>query len=311
MLTGKLPYTGDSPVTVALKHVSDPVPVIDPEESGVSPALASIVNKLLQKQPENRFQSASEVASALREARERPAVAAYSTFDDSPTQAIRGPLQPPPRPSRLPDRRTEVEDEHPRSRSIGPYVIFVLLAFIIAAAAAYFSTRPSAPQIKVDNYVGMTDAQAQKAIVNAGLLLKTTRQTSDTVAPNHVIDQDPAPDTEVAKGATILLTVSTGKPVVGLRDVTSYTLGDAQKDLAYDKFQIKVERKFDPSAKDTVIAEKPKPGTKLREGSTVTLVVSDGPAPIKMPRLIGLTLDKARAIAARDGFTINITCRRM
>ena len=51
MLTGKLPYTGESPVTVALKHVGDPVPTIDVRETGVSPALAAIVNRLLQKKP--------------------------------------------------------------------------------------------------------------------------------------------------------------------------------------------------------------------------------------------------------------------
>jgi eukaryotic-like serine/threonine-protein kinase len=72
MLTGNLPYTGESPVTVALKHISDPVPAIDLRATGVSPALGSIVNRLLQKKPENRFQSASDLASALREARERP-----------------------------------------------------------------------------------------------------------------------------------------------------------------------------------------------------------------------------------------------
>lgn len=306
MLTGTLPYTGDSPVTVALKHVSDPVPAIDPEQSGVSPAIASIVNRLLQKQPDRRFQSASDVASALREARERPAVAAYAVGDDSPTQAI-GVPQPPPRPSRLPDRRTAVDEEPARRRSIGPYLLFVLAAFVIAAAAAYFATRPTTPQIAVDNYVGMSDAQAQQAIVNAGLNYKVTRQTSDTVAVNRIVSQDPQSGTQVSKGATIALVVSTGKPSVGVRDVTGYTLSDAQKDLAYDKFLVKIDRKFDPSPKDTVISEKPKAGTKLRQGSTVTLVISDGPAPVKMPRLIGLTLDKARAIAARDGFTINIT----
>jgi serine/threonine-protein kinase len=308
LLTGNLPYTGDSPVTVALKHVSEPVPVIDPETTGVSPALASIVNKLLQKQPEHRFQSASEVASALREARERPAVAAYSTADDSPTQAM-APLQPPPRPSRLPDRRTAVDEEEHRPRSVGPYIVFVIAALIIASVAGYFATRPGEPHVKLDNYVGMTDAQAQQAIVNAGLNPKLSRQTSDSVPANRVISQDPSPNTDVTKGATISIVVSSGKPTVGVRDVTGYTLADAQKDLSSDKFQVKVTRKYDAAAKDTVIAEKPKPGTKLREGSAVTLVVSDGPAPIKMPRLEGLTLQKANDIAAGDGFTINVTER--
>jgi beta-lactam-binding protein with PASTA domain/tRNA A-37 threonylcarbamoyl transferase component Bud32 len=307
MLTGVLPYTGDSPVTVALKHVSDPVPVIDPKATGVSPALAAIVNKLLQKQPENRFQSASEVASALREARERPAVAAYSTADDAPTLAIPVP-QPPPRPSRMPDRRTIVEDEE-QHRSFVPYVLLILAAGVLAAIVAYFATRSNVPQVAVANYVGQSDVQAQQAILNAGLNYKITHQPSDTVAPNHVISQDPTADTRTAKGSTIALVVSSGKPSVGLRDVTEYTLADAQRDLTYDKLQVKVAHKFDPAPKDTVIQEKPKPGTKVHEGSIVTLVVSDGPAPIKMPKLTGRTMDDAMKIAARDAFTINIAER--
>ena len=84
MLTGKLPFSGESPVTVALRHISDPVPRIDTREIGVSPALAAIVNRLLQKRPENRFQSASELATSLREARERPNVPAFRMQDDVP-----------------------------------------------------------------------------------------------------------------------------------------------------------------------------------------------------------------------------------
>lgn len=311
MLTGNLPYTGESPVTVALKHVSDPVPVIDPAESGVSPALAAIVNRLLQKQPDNRFQSASDVASALREARERPSVPAFTTRDDSATQPVAVVPQPPPRPSRLPDRPVGVaqEEERPR-RSFTPFAILLFVALAIAAAGGYFATRgpvAPAPQIKIDNYAGMTDVQAQQVIANAGLAYKISRQPSDTVPPNRVISQDPAPNTAVNKKAIVQLVVSSGKPSVGVRDVTGYTLSDAQKDLTYDKLQVKLVRKFDPSPKDTVLDEAPKAGTKIRQGSTVTLVVSDGPAPIKVPNLVGKTLDQAQAIAGKMGFTISVT----
>ncbi len=273
---------------------------------GISPALAAIVNKLLQKRPDHRFQSASEVASALREARERPAVPAFSMQDDSPTQPIQGPLAPPPRPSRLPDRQTLVEERERRPRSLGPFIILVVAALVIAAAAGYFATRPGVPRVTLDNYVGMTDVQASQALVNGGLVPKITRQTSDTVAPNRVISQDPAPSTQIPKGNAVSLVVSSGKPTLTLQNFLSYTVADAQNDLTNLKFRTKIERKFDPAQKDTVIEQTPKAGTTLREGSMVTLVVSNGPAPTKMPRLVGLTLDKARAIAAKDAFTINI-----
>ncbi len=311
MLTGKLPFTGESPVTVALKHISDPAPPLDPS-AGVSPALASIVSKLLQKQPENRFGSASEVASALREARERPSFAAYSLVDDVPTARIRGlTAQPPPRKSRLPDRRTDIVEDEESRRGPTALVVALLGIFLIGAAAAGYimSAHPfaTAPRIGVANYLNMPDAQAQKSIVNAGLTYKATRETSDTVAANHVIGQDPAPGTKIASGSAVQLVVSTGPATVGLRDVVGYTLDDAQKDLIGDKLAVTIVQKYDPAPKGSVIDEKPKAGSKVRQNAKVTLVVSQGPAPIKMPQLAGLTLDKARAIAVRDSFTINVS----
>jgi beta-lactam-binding protein with PASTA domain/tRNA A-37 threonylcarbamoyl transferase component Bud32 len=313
MLTGRLPYTGESPVTVALKHVSDPVPTLDTSESGVGVALGAIVNKLLQKQPEHRFQSASDVASALREARERPHVAGFAHADDAPTKPIPTvAVQPPPRPSRMPDRppeRTVEADEPPRSGARLASVL-VFLALLAAAVGAYFAlVHPAVqtPQIALDNYVGMSDAQAQQAIVNAGLNYKLYRTSSATVAVNHVVRQRPAQGTMLKKGAVIDLVVSTGMPTVGLRDVTGYMLADAQKDLQYDKLGVKVIQKYAAAANGEVIAQSPKPGSKLREGSTVTLTVSQGPAPIAMPKLVGLSIDRARALAAKLGFRINVS----
>jgi serine/threonine-protein kinase len=312
MLTGKLPFTGESPVTVALKHISDPAPPLDPS-AGVSPALSSIVSKLLQKQPENRFGSASEVASALREARERPSFAAYSLVDDAPgLRAGALGAQPPPRTSRRPDRRVDTFEKEERHGPAAWVVVLLAVVLIGAAVAGYFmSVHPltPVPQVAVANYVNMPDAQAQKAIVNAGLTYKATRETSDTIAPNHVIRQDPAVGSKTARGSVVQLVISSGPPTVGLRDVVGYTLDDAQKDLTGDKLDVTVVQKFDPSPKGSVIEERPKPGSKVRQNAKVTLVVSQGPAPIKMPRLAGLTLDQARQIAAKDGFTINVSER--
>ncbi|HEV2260906.1 MAG TPA: Stk1 family PASTA domain-containing Ser/Thr kinase [Candidatus Rubrimentiphilum sp.] len=313
MLTGKLPFVGESPVTVALKHLSDPVPPLD-ASAGVSPALASIVSKLLQKQAQNRFGSASEVASALREARERPSFAAYSPVEDAPLQPLRTLVpSPPPRPSRLPDRHGAIveADEAPR-RNTAALIAFLALFLVAAAAGGYIMTaHPFSPAAKITlgNYKNMSDAQAHQAIVNAGLVYKSTREPSDTVAPNHVISQDPPAGSKVASDAPITVVVSSGPPTVGLRDVRGYMLSDAEKDLAGDKLRVAVVQKYDPSPKGTVLDERPEAGSQIRENAKVTLIVSQGSAPIKMPNLQGLSMDRARDIAARDGFTINISER--
>lgn len=310
MLTGKLPYTGESPVTVALKHIGDPVPTIDVRGSGVSPALASIVNRLLQKNPENRFQSASELATALREARERPSVAGYRVTDDAPARHV---PNLPPRRSPLPDRSHAVrEDEDDRRPRRSPWAAIALIAALLAATGlGYFLFgRPLgglAGGVVVGDYTGMTQADAQEEVVNAGLRTRFTKSASETVLPDHIIRQSPPAGTKVEKNQVVELFVSTGKPLLGLDDVRGYRVSDAQRTLQEEGFAVSLVRRFDNTVKDNVIDQLPKPGAKVQEGSRVTLIVSQGPQPAIIPNFVSMTVDAARALAARQGITLDTT----
>jgi serine/threonine-protein kinase len=311
MLTGKLPYSGESPVTVALKHIGDPVPRIDTRALGVSPALAAIANRLLQKKPENRFQSASDLATALREARERPSVAGYRISDDAPAAGLRAERDLPPRRSPLPDRTyTSIDADEERQARRGPWLIVAMIAvMVIATGIGYFVFGRPLPNlgatIAVADYTGMTDAQAQQEVVNAGLRVHFIKSPSDTVPVNHVIRQNPPPATKLDKDALVELVVSNGKPMVGLLDVRGYSAADAQRTLQAQGFAVSIDQKFDTSPKDNVIDQMPKPNAQVREGSRITLIVSKGQEPIAVPRLVGMTVDKAQATAQRLGLTLD------
>ena len=310
MLTGSLPYSGESPVTVALKHIGDPVPSLDTKALGVSPALAAIVNKLLQKRPENRFQSANEVATALREARERPSHAAYQIHDDAPTQPMYA-AAPPPRRSPMPDRPfTSIgEDEERRSRVGTRVMLLVVLAGLIATVLGYVIFGRSLPDlaasVAVGDYTNMTDAQAQQAVVNAGLTARFLKTSSDTVIANHVIRQNPAPGSKVEKNSVVELIVSNGLPTFGLRDVRGYAVLDAKRTLEDDKFKVKIDHRFDNAQKDAVIDQQPKAGSQVRQGALVTLVVSNGPQPVVIPNFVGMTVQQAETLAKRIGVTLD------
>jgi serine/threonine-protein kinase len=313
MLTGEMPYGGESPVTVALKHIGDPVPVIDTTKISVSPALASIVNKLLQKRPENRFQSASDVATALREARERPAVAAFGIADDAPAQGFRS--VPPPRRSPMPDRSLIEESEEPRSRSgVGSFVLLVVLALVAAGAGfmlfGHQFTFPNlSASVTVGDYSNMTDTQAQAAVVNDGLVARFIKSPSDTVAANHVIRQNPTPGTLVQRNSTIELVISNGLPLVGLPDVRGYSFQDAQRTLQDDGFAVKQKQIFSNDPKSTVIDQLPKPRSQAPKGATVTLTVSQGPAPVTVPSFVGMNVDAALALAKSKGIALDTSER--
>ncbi len=315
MLTGELPFTGESPVTVALKHIGDPVPTIDTQKLGVSPALAAIVNKLLQKQPNNRFHSASEVASALREARERPSVAAYKIANDAPTQAFRA--APPPRRSPMPDRAfTSISaEEERRSRISGGVIAALVVLALLATGLGYliFSRPFTLPQfgsnVTVGDYTSMTDTQAQAAIVNAGLVVRFIKSPSDTVPANHVIRQNPVAGTSVARNSLIELVVSNGLPLVGLRDVRGYNADDAKRTLEGDGFTVKLTGRYDNAPKNSVIDQRPKPGAKVRKGSRIVLVVSQGPKAIPAPNFVGMSIDDAVTLAKRSDLTVDTSQR--
>ncbi len=310
MLTGKLPYAGESPVTVALKHIGDPVPTIDATETGVSPALAAIVNRLLQKRPENRFQSASELATALREARERPSVAGYRIADDAPTSVIAS-TRLPPRRSPMPDRSYRGSEEiEPRSVRRSPWVPVALIAALVAATAlGYAIFTRSFPAmsggIVVADYTGMTQAQAQEEVVNAGLRTRFMKSASETVPPDHVIRQSPPAGAKVERNQVVELVVSNGKPLRGLEDVRGFNVNDAQRALQQEGFAVTLDRRFDNTVRDNVLDQAPKPGAKVPEGSRITLTVSDGPLPIRIPNFVGMPVGRARALAARLGITLD------
>ena len=311
MLTGKLPYTGESPVTVALKHIGDPVPTIETETSGISPAVAAIVNKLLQKRPENRFRSASEVATALREARERPAVAAYQISDDAPTQMMHSVL--PPRRSPLPDRAyTSIsEDEQRRSRfGVGLIATLIVVALFATVAGYVIFGRPlslpgSPSQISVGDYTNMTDAQAEAAVVNAGLVARFIKSASDTVPVNHVIRQNPEAGTKVDRNSLVELVISNGLPLVGLPDVRGYNVNDAQRTLQDDGFKVKTSQRFDNAASDSVIDQTPKARSQVRKGAVISLIVSKGPQSVPAPNFVNMSVTDAQTLAKKIGVTLD------
>jgi eukaryotic-like serine/threonine-protein kinase len=313
MLTGELPYTGESPVTVALKHIGDPVPAIDVRATGVSPALAAIVNRLLQKKPEHRFQSASDLATALREARERPSVAGYRIADDAPRARAEGRSALPPRRSPMPDRSYRAQAEaQERGWRRSPWIIAGLVAALIAATGLGYAlfNRPLSGlggDVVVGDYTGMTQADAQEAVVNAGLRTRFTNSASSTVPPDHVIRQLPPAGTKVEKNQVVELVVSNGKPLLGLDDVRGYSVNEAQRALQQAGFAVTLKRRYDNTVRDNVVDQIPAPGAKVPEGSRVTLIVSDGPPPVVIPNFVGMSLSKAQTLANDRGITLDTT----
>jgi serine/threonine-protein kinase len=315
MLTGTLPFTGETPVAVALKHVSEPAPAISPKATGASPAIAAIVARLLRKNPEDRFASATELASALREARERPNLGQESEFSSAPTMrfdAVRAP-QPPPRKSVAPDRRDAGTDavEVVGRRGIERRWFLIPVLFLIAIAIGYAAVNGNlfAPPatIAVPDLGGRSAQQAQQQLLNLGLRPTVTTEASETVPQDRVVRQDPASGTKVAKNTNVALVVSEGKPRVAIPDVKGYSVADAQRSLANVKLRSKVVDVYSASVPaGQVIALNPNVGSSIAEDSTVALTVSKGAKPVVVPNLVGHSVGDAREVLRKRGLALTI-----
>lgn len=320
MLTGKLPYTGTTPVTVALKHVSEPLPDRELAASGVSMGVAAIVRRLLAKSPAERFASASEVASVLREAREKPSPAYRSSAPlDSPTTSI--PIvTPPPRRSASPDRparangaashgEPEEEARAPR-RGAGTWLTLVVLLAIAVGGGYFVASRLQFPgplfghSVTIENYVGESSTQAQQALLSLGITPKITPIQSESIAPDRVVRQVPEGGTTISTTDQVELFVSNGTPMVPVPDVRTFSKADAVRVLAQAKLVPKVETRYGDQPLDSVVEVKPDPQTQVHEGSVVTLFVSEGKPPVVVPNVVSMSLDDATAALKKLGLKL-------
>jgi eukaryotic-like serine/threonine-protein kinase len=322
MLTGSLPFSGENAVAVALKHVSEEPPVIDPATTGVSPAIASIVARLLRKSPQERYASATELASALREAREKPhAALAGPAFADAPTSALGAvkPPVPPPRRSTAPDRphtATLVPDDVIDTEYVaqGPDRRWLLFPALLALAIliGYFALRGTMggggeATVDVPDLRGMSATRAGQELAQRGLQTKPVNESSDTVPRDHVIRQDPAAGTKLARNAVVTLIVSAGLPRVAVPDVKGYNVADATRTLQNAKLRTKVVEKFDATVPaQQVIDVTPPVSAQVQQNSFITLIVSKGVQPIVVPDVVNMTVDEARKKLSPLGLRLNV-----
>jgi serine/threonine-protein kinase len=330
MLTGKLPYTGESPVTVALKHVSNAIPAVDADDPSIGPALVAIVRRLMQKDPRDRFASAMEVAKALREAREglppaEPYVAAVSGAAQREPVGSGAPPKPKPRRSRAPDHRdAHAETGSRRAAAFGAEsaaapllrgrtLLFGIVAvLLIAVVTGYALTnRPGGllgtRQVVLENVTGMPANDAEKALEAAGLRYAVVPVESETIPPDRVVRQDPAAQAEVAWQSVVRLYVSSGAPTVRLIDVRQYSIEDAARYLRAARLVAKITPRYDARApKGTVLSQKPVPGATVAIHSAVALVVSQGPHPIAVPDLVTMGVADATQALAAKGLRLQI-----
>ena len=302
MLTGTVPFTGDTPVEIAMKHLSQvPEPPSELRE-GVPHALDAVVMRALAKDPDQRYGSAEEMDADL--ARVARGVAVARETEDAMTQVLsgagitgaqtmvqrpRGVATAPPAPPayRTPTPYYDYE-EPPSRRSIWPW----LLALGLIAAGivgGWFLYMKIQDQLNANKTIAVPGVQllqkdlAVQKIREAGLVPRLQYGFNDTVPKGQVADQNPTDGTKVGKGSQVTLTISRGVPQVQVPSVVGQDVTSAVATLAQLGLNPKIRRIYSDKQVDTITAQQPAAGDKVPKGSDIHINVSRGPKPVQVP----------------------------
>jgi eukaryotic-like serine/threonine-protein kinase len=326
MLTGQVPFTGDTPLEIAMKHLSE-VPVPPSElRAEVPHDLDSVVLRALAKEPRERYQSAEEMDADLKRVAEGLPVdpeteeAATSVLSGSgviaaaptsvmtrPTEVV--PRRPPP-PGRTPPAGYYGYEGPPRRRRpVWPWVLSVLL-LALAGLAAWFAYTKIQDQldankpVTVPKVAGIREPLAVKKIRDRGLVPQVARAFDDEVEKGVVISQSPQAGEKVVRNGNVNITVSKGKETVEVPSVIGRSRDDAfgtltNAGLTPRVFQVPSNRPI-----DTVTGQDPAGGETVEKGSRVRINVSSGPAEVDVPSVVGLPFDQASAALQNEGFAV-------
>jgi serine/threonine-protein kinase len=270
LLTGRPPFTGDTPVSVAYQHVSAQVTPASQIKPGLDVNIDRLLDVVLAKDPAHRYQDAMAMLADLE-------------------HVIKGePVT------------TKIKEVIPRRRVItGSIVVISLLALL---TFGYFATSPNGATVKVPNVVGLTEDEARALLKNFNVNIE---KVPDAKIPiNRVASQLPLATSDVSAGSSVTLTISEGPgnttvPVglIGLSlEEARYKLTSAglliSQTIAVDSDQ----------APGVVISINPIPGTTITAGSGVVLEIASGN--VQVPSLVGLNEIGAKTILTQAGFLI-------
>jgi beta-lactam-binding protein with PASTA domain/predicted Ser/Thr protein kinase len=314
LLTGRVPFEGESAVAIALKQIGEaPVPPshYNPQ---VPPALEAVVLQALEKDPARRYPDADAFIAALEHAG-GGAVAPQLTGDRTRILQPTGPMVPIPPPGAYQEPApieyygpTEAPPEREPGGSSTRWWIVALVGLLVVAALGAGLLLLGKDKVDVPNVVGNPQAEAELILKRKGLSTDVTLKEHPTIAKGTVIGQDPGGGSRVAKDDVVTLVVSAGPGTARIPVLTGQARSAARKTLSDLGFAVSEEAATsDTITENHVVETRPDAGQELEKGQSVTLVVSSGKERVAVPKVTDLTEDEARSTLEALGFTIAAT----
>ncbi|EOT39074.1 Stk1 family PASTA domain-containing Ser/Thr kinase [Enterococcus columbae] len=331
MLTGKVPFDGESAVTIALKHFQSEIPSIRIYNKDVPQSLENIVLKATAKDPLDRYQSAEEMSADLATALEPQRLAEpvwHPNHVMEETKVIPTATLSQIEPVQAEEVKPEVEQlthsknedslaaqgkpakkKKPSKKKLA-IIGSALLVLLAALLTLFFVYGGGQNEVSVPSVAGLSESAARSKLTNAGFKVadQTESITSDKIAEGKVVKTDPEAKAVVQKGRTIVLYLSSGSQKIKIKDYTGTDYKEtltALLKLGFKHAQIKKTEKYDDTVeKGKIISQTPTAGSEVAPTKDkLSFVVSKGPKPVKMGNYMGMQVNDAIADLNARGIT--------
>ena len=329
LITGTVPFNGDTPVSIALKHAQEPIPSIRKKDQSVPQALENVVLKATAKDPRDRYATAQAMQADLDssldpERADEPVFVPNHGNNNDKTIVLPG-FKAPEKEQTVeseeenkPDKKEKKKDFWQNVKSHKWWWIFSVIAagliiFIMIFALSGNNNKPR--QVHIPDVTNITEKRAEKRLEAAGLQVgKVIRRQSDDIKKGHVIGTKPAAGNSVDQGKAIILIVSSGTSMVKVPDVVGDNYDEAAEKLENQGFDVVREDQYsNKMAKGNIISQSIAAGVEVKPTqTTITLMVSRGKQikpkinTVTLKDLHNYSLKSAQDYAKEHGLTLQI-----
>ncbi len=326
MLTGKVPFDGNTPVAIAMMHADKEVPPLSDYLDEVPEGLQEILDTALAKNPAKRYLNAGSLRRALLDLKMQ--LFPFSSNDYRKEMTIAIPqetrmseeelegatmIMQPVRPQmETADKEESIgEDEMAKRRKkkklkfgINQIMILATILVVLASVIANFVFGSSRAVVKVPSVLKMTVVEAQNLLEAQKFVVDLEEGHDEAAQPGTIIKQTPAAGEERKEGSKMLLVVNKGAELKSVPEVRTMTFEKAKRFIEHAGFEVgEISRKYDrKEIIGTVLAQQPKGASKLPKGSKINLVINEGDKPV--PNLAGKKVKDAEKLLKAAGLRL-------
>lgn len=320
MLTGKVPFDGESAVTIALKHFQDEIPSIRIYDKNVPQSLENVVLKATAKEQADRYKTADEMREdlstalspeRLNEPRWEPHALNDETRALTPItdEMIAEQLAEPAVTEPEVEETADQKQEKPKKKRKKWWLILpILVIAALLVIGGYFVFGGGRGDVEIPKVSGDTETVAREKLEAAGLKVadETEEIADDEIEEGNVVKTDPQEGTEVKKNSEITLYISSGTEKITLKNYEEKNFEDVKAELiklGFSEDQIKEETKSsDAIGEGLIISQSPDVGEKVSpKEDDITFVVSTGPESFAMEDYYGQRIEDVRAALTSKG----------